>query len=306
LPFATATIQVGPHALNVYYSGDINYPSGYGHKITFTVLGTGSLVSEVNITNLPQVITIGSSASFTASVLPTSPNPTGIYQITLDGGTPTAPLLLLGPSQSLSIPASSLPLGTHVFTVFYSGDSVHSSATSAVQNVTVTPPPSFTITASPAKVSGSVLAGAPTVQLTLTPLGIFTQPVTFSCSGLPAYTACLFSPASVTFSGTAPSTDTLTFVLDTGLTANNHTKRSLPMSTSLVSLVALALLLPLRRHRRLTTTLFAVCALALLFTLNGCGTGYRSGLSGTGTFNVTVTATAAGETQTANVSLTLN
>jgi hypothetical protein len=238
--------------------------------------------------------------------MPTEPIPTGIYQIILDGGAPGTPILLQGASQPLTIPASSLPLGTHSFTVIYSGDNVHSSATSPVQTIIVTPPPSFTMTATPDRISGSRLQGVVGVKLTLTPIGIFTEPVTFSCTGLPDNTSCLFSPSSVTFSGQTPSTDELTFVLNTGVTANSRLGSNLLMPASLASIAALAFLIPLRRGRRMSASLFAACALALLSALTGCGSGYRPGLSPTGSFSVNVTATSSSVTQSATVSLTLN
>jgi subtilase family serine protease len=305
LPLSTSTIQVGTHQLNVFYSGDANYASSYGASITITIVAPGSVVSQVNITNLAPTILIGSALTFTATVTPSLPTPTGIYEITLDGGAPGAPILLTGASQSLTIPASSLPLGTHTFTVFYSGDDTYSSATSSLQTVVVAPPPNFTISLTPSAVSGSRLAGIPSVQVTLTPINLFTQPIAFSCSGLPADTACVFSPPSVILSGLSPATDTLSFVLDTGVSQNNGRAGKLPFSGAFVSLAALLLFIPLRRRRSIRASLVSFCALTLLFALSGCGSGYRSGLSPTGTFNVTVTASSAGVTHSANVALTL-
>jgi DNA-binding beta-propeller fold protein YncE len=37
-----------------------------------------------------------------------------------------------------------------------------------------------------------------TITLTVMPLGSFTSPISFSCTGLPALAGCTFSPASVT------------------------------------------------------------------------------------------------------------
>ena len=305
LPLSTSTVQVGTHQLNVFYSGDANYASSYGASITITIVAPGSVVSQVNITNLAPSILIGSAATFTAGVTPNLPNPTGIYEITLDGGAPGGPILLAGASQSLTIPASSLPLGTHTFTVFYSGDDTHSSATSSLQTILVAPPPTFTMTLAPGAISGSRLDGLPSVQLTLTPINLFTQPIAFSCTGLPADTSCLFAPDSVTFSGLSPATDTLSFVLNTGVSKNERRNSALPFSGALASLAALLLCVPLRRQRRMRASLFSLCALSLILSLTGCGSGYRSGLSPIGTYNVTVTASSAGVTHSANVAVTL-
>ena len=109
LQLVTRTLQVGTHLLDVFYSGDSSHGSLYGIPVKLIITAPGNTPSSVNILNLAPVVPLGIDVDFTASITPSNPVPTGILQITLDSGTPGAPILLQGADTPLSIPLPASP-----------------------------------------------------------------------------------------------------------------------------------------------------------------------------------------------------
>jgi hypothetical protein len=95
---------------------------------------------------------------------------------------------------------SSLPAGTDVLTASYGGDAFLSDSVSAAIDETIVAP-NYSLTISPGA-STVTQGGSVTETVTLSPVGGFQQQITFSCSGLPSYSACSFSPATLTPDGT--------------------------------------------------------------------------------------------------------
>jgi hypothetical protein len=314
LSLPTANLQAGAHVLDVFYSGDSEFASTYGAPVNLAVAAPGAAQSVVAIANLPATVAIGSTPSFTANVAPLSPAagspaPTGVLEVSYDNGPPSAPILLTGASTRLAIPGN-LALGTHTISAFYSGDNTYDFATSPAQDFLVVVP-NFTM--SPATFSATVsnLSGGPSVYpLTLTPNTAFSFPVSFKCAGLPANTACTFSPATLTFSGSSVLATTLQIDLDTGVTglnASRANRRATP-AAELACLFCLALPLGFATRRakraRLASLLFL---LGLVTALNGCGSGYKdfAGMTPTGTYAIAITATSPYETHTSTLTLTV-
>jgi len=130
---------------------------------------------------------------------------------------------------------------------------------------------------------------------------------TLSCSGLPAGAACSFSPATLT---TAASTlgfnsganSTLT------ITTTAPTSGALHLESGLARF-ALAIIVcgGLWRIRTKFTSPFAVCVIALLTSLSGCGgSGGGSIPTRAGTYNVTVALVTGGATSTTTVQVVIN
>jgi len=109
-----------------------------------------------------------------------------------------------------TLPGVSLPLGTNTLTVQYAGDTNYNSSTSAA--ITVTVAPDFALSAG--GTGGSVMTisspgGSGSLTLTVTGQTGYTGTVNFTstaCKGLPLYSTCSFSPASVTGSGNSTLT----------------------------------------------------------------------------------------------------
>ena len=184
-----------------------------------------------------------------------------------------------------------------------------------------TGPASFTLGAAPTQLT--VAAGTSgTTTLTVTPNAGFTQPVSFSCSGLPVGAACSVTPATVTPAG-GPVTTTLTLTTNGGPVA----ARSLGQTTTLVaSVVTPVLLIPvgmLIRRRGVDGRLLSlfvsgvlVLALAGLWSCSGSestpppattsgGGGAPATGTPAGTSTVTVTGSSASGTSTVPITLTV-
>ncbi|HEV2424698.1 MAG TPA: choice-of-anchor D domain-containing protein [Terriglobia bacterium] len=174
----------------------------------------------------------------------------------------------------------------------------------------------FAVATTPA--SGSVVAGnSATFTVTVTPSFGFNAAVNVSCSGVPAASTCVAYPNSVTPSGTAPITATLTI----GTTARTMVSPrgwpslripgpdSNPASYALVLLILLTVGAALVRGHKpgwalavLPLTLLAMLAVAAC----GGGSGYTNP-TGTpvGNYTVKITGTSGSLSHTSTVNLTV-
>jgi len=146
--------------------------------------------------------------------------------------------------------------------------------------------------------------------------GTFSSPITFSCSGVPQYANCQFSPASVS-SGSGTGTTTLTITTGGNGSAlwvpPNRPESRRPTSAALLAGVLLALIALVsalafsnagKSRRRLLVPLAAAFALV---TVIGCGSvrSQQSHSTPPGTSQVTVQASAQTPTGTATSSITV-
>jgi hypothetical protein len=201
-------------------------------------------------------------------------------------------------------------------------------AVAGSMNVTVTNPapgggtsPAFTLSVDGYTVggpsTGSVASGQPAMlQITVTPTANgFTNPVTFSISGLPSGVSALFSPVSVTPDG-KPATTMLT--ISHGGAAVSRAKSQAGISgsrtaPSLLLLCVIALLAwlgfemrsrSIPQMRRYATVGLFVFMLFAGSVLGGCALGVTSSPSHE-TSQLTVTATSGTMTQTSGITLTV-
>ncbi len=312
LPLPTATLQVGTHLLTVLYAGDSNFAAVYGSPITLTITAAGTAPALVNLLNLPPLVPTGSPATFVASISPTSPMPAGVVQIVLDYGSPGLPVLVRGAQTPLSIPASQLAPGEHTVQVFYSGDAIYGPASSGTSSFVVGSPAyagDFTLSPLSQKLTLSHLAIASPLTYTVTPVNGFNAPVAFTCSGLPAYTSCVFSSASVQNAGSSQGTTSLQINFNVASAASGG---SAPLGQgrdglALAGMIAVVLPLVWRRRGRMPRLALLLLGLTALCGINGCGSGYLQGPGVTpmGSYTVTVTATAPNVTHIATINLTV-
>jgi hypothetical protein len=117
--------------------------------------------------------------------------------------------------------------------------------------------------------------------------GGFDQPITFSCSGLPAGYTCSFSPASITPDSTGIKTTKMTIVGQSSA-ALNQKNLAHGFITALAGLGFLGLPLCWRFRRKMVMPLL-ILALAgsLGCTIQGCGSS-----TPTATYSVVVTGTS--------------
>jgi Beta-propeller repeat len=169
-------------------------------------------------------------------------------------------------------------------------------------------PPDFNLSSSVSTFSVSP-GGSGSSTISVTPENGFNTAVSFACSGLPALATCSFTPATITPSGGAASTTTLT-IATTGTSAKSVPPS--PWGAGGVALSAMLLGFLARKRRGLWLALLA-CAVAFGFTLTGCGSGGSTtppqGGTPAGTSTVTVTASSGSGTSalshTSTITLTV-
>ncbi len=161
-----------------------------------------------------------------------------------------------------------------------------------------------------------------TYQATVTPVGSSTGTLTITCSGAPANASCTANPASLSISGGANGSVTVTVLTGLSSTAGAHSPPLLPRRMALSYGAALALLLPCLFFRGNTrrTFLALLITLALVLAPTACGVhasggssssgGGGTGTSGSGTtppgkYSITITASFPGAQRTATATLTV-
>jgi hypothetical protein len=256
----------------------------------------------------------GIAITLTATVTETSGTATPTGSVTFYDGTTSLGTGTLS-SGVATYSTSSLAVGTHSITATYGGDAGNFSSTSAAVSVVVGTP-AFSLSLNQTSIS---IAGGDsgTTTITVTPAFGFASAITFACSGLPAHADCTFNPATVTPSGSAASTTTLTIATNV---ANASLQRDLPnqqpsqrMPLLCIVLLGAIGLLRARRHFRNTTRSRSALNLSVLVLLLlgmagaaviGCS-GSSSNSTPAGTSTVTITATGGSQTQTATLSVTV-
>ena len=179
--------------------------------------------------------------------------------------------------------------------------------TMAVASIAPPVAPGFSLSATPATLSVAPGSSA-TNTLTVTPVGGFKSPITFTCSGLPAYTTCSFSPATVTPTGNNTAVTTQLSIATNISTAQSA--RGVETVWALLLLGAGGLVRARRRlgsHYGMVVLLYLLLAGLPLVSV-GCGGGGSPKATTTtpaGTSTVTVTATAGTTVEKATLTLTI-
>ncbi len=150
-------------------------------------------------------------------------------------------------------------------------------------------------------------------QLAVTPVGASAGSVTLSCSGAPANSVCTTNPTTVTLSGGASGSITLTLATAQSTAATNAKVRDVRGEwwlggTALAFLCPL--LIPRAQRRRLLLLLLAAALLGSPIAcgvhasgVNGSGSGTQPGQTPSGSYTLTVDASFPGAQRTATVQL---
>jgi FG-GAP-like repeat len=182
--------------------------------------------------------------------------------------------------------------------------------------------PEFSLGTAPT--SGTVAPGASaTTTVSVTPSGGFASGVALSCSGLPSNASCVFSPTTVTPSGTA-ATSTLTITTTAQSASAGGPARLLFGSPGMLLAMVLLPALVRRSHRLVPRSAVAACAVVCLL-LASCGggggntgtgvgsggsssSGSGSGSAGTtpGSYTITISGVSGTMTHTTTFSLTVS
>lgn len=321
-------LAAGPHSVAASYSGDENYASSTSAALTVTIgqaaTTTTTSIDSSTVDANPTSQQPNTTVTFDAVVVPSQPGiPTGT--VTFYNGTTAlgaaVPVVAVTTTQNnvttttftATFSISTLTAGTYNVTAVYSGDVNYAGSSSTPPLPLIISMPTITMTAS----SPTIVAGGAADTLTVTSiagLGLAavngtTGAVDFSCSGLPQYATCVFTPAFVQVTPGVPATIALTVLI------NQPPVIVVPSSLGAIpnlrghpwlgALLSILFLLPagltawgLRRGQR--TRFFAAgrAALIALFLLagsttlfSGCGSSNASFLTPKGTTTLTVNAT---------------
>lgn len=329
----TVSLNGGSNTITASYSGDYFYASTSSAPLTVavqpstttTTLAISAPDSNPTAGN-PSTAKNVQTVTLTATVTPpASGTPTGtvtFYNGTTVLGTanvvPYSPTAKFSEGQAtlqVNTVANPLPLGTYSITATYSGDSSYGGSSTATASPLLISNASVVLSAS----ANSITGGTGTITLTVTSVAGFTGAADFTCSGLPAYSACSFNPAyvnipsgvnsaSVTFSVAINQPPAIAVPGAVGGIAH------LPGRPALAAFLTLFLLLPTlllafaRRSQRASGIRFSAMRLSTLIAfvlltgcavaLSGCGSGNGSFDTPAGTTTITVGAviSVAGQT----------
>jgi hypothetical protein len=306
---ATPSSPVGQYPVIPFISGpNISNYTVTAVNGTLTVTQAGS---NAGLTTSNASVAFGIPVTFTATIASaTTGTPTGSVQF-LDGATVLGSTPLNGIGVA-TLTSSSLAAGSHSITAQYGGDTNFTGSVSpAVSQQVVPAAADFSISASPSSATISA-GGSASFTFNVTPVNGFNQAITFSCSGLPAKSQCVFVPLSVTPNG-APVTSMLTISTtapSAALDVSPVRRNNLPLYASLSGTMLGMLWMACRRRsgEKVKSRLRLLAALWFLAVLTSCGGGGSSqhpGQPGTppGTSQITVSATAGSSSHTSSITL---
>ncbi len=149
--YTTSSLALGAHALTAVYAGDADDSIASSPVLALTIVPSPTTLV---LAPLASAQPVGSPTRLTASVTPitasgpvtfqdtyTAPNQTQAVVQALGQGT------LAAGSATITLP--SLPVGVHVLSAAYAGDTNDLASTSSAQTITITPLPSTTTLTSP-------------------------------------------------------------------------------------------------------------------------------------------------------------
>ncbi|HLY43549.1 MAG TPA: FG-GAP-like repeat-containing protein [Terracidiphilus sp.] len=208
---------------------------------------------------------VGTPITLTATVSPATATGTVKFQ---DGTTALGAGTLTEGVATLSV--SDLSAGSHSITASYSGDALNAPSTSTAISLTVAAA-TLQIFANPSSIS-IAQGGSGSATITVTPVGAYNGTITFACSGLPANSACAFSPASLVFTSSSQAAQQTTVTISTNVAVP---QALLSVGGQPVRYLALAavFLVAFRRRRGLCKNLIAVVLATCTLMLWGCGGG---------------------------------
>jgi len=305
--FTTTALAPGTYNVLAVYDGDSNYSGNFSTPVALTVTATTAIATTTSLTSSATSGVAGTSINFTATVNQASGSTTPAGTVTfLDGTTMLGMGTLTAGVASFS--TSTLAVGTHSITASYPGSAGSFLASTSAPAITVTitaaPTPSFTISLSSTTTSVEPGSTASTT-LSLTPSGGFNASASLTCTGAVAGTTCSISPSSVTPSGTAAVTATVSLAT----TSQAYLKPAQPANSArtLLSILPAGIVLSTlifgvcrRTPRSRMGQLFVFALIAMLLAATGCG-----GKSGTATSppaqsdTLTITATSGSIVQSA-------
>jgi len=279
---ATLTPNSYPVSANFAATNNLLASSASLTEVITAAPTSTSLTAAPNPADLNQQVTITAAVSSPAASAPAVSGSVTFY----DGSTSLASAQVTA-AGTASLTASFSVVGVHNLTAVYAGNADFSSGTSAVLKETITEG-DFSINVLPG--SATVYTGvSAAVQVSVTGLQGFNQPLALTCSGLPANATCTFTPASLPDGQGAAN-----LVIQTSAPQQAGTG-SVSSSAALFGALTLLLLPGWRRRRSFLARVSAVLlALAVGIGMTGCATPSITGGTPPGAYQVAVTAATTG------------
>ncbi|HXB62294.1 MAG TPA: Ig-like domain-containing protein, partial [Acidobacteriaceae bacterium] len=293
--------------------------TGIATPVNFTLTNTqaASLITVAQVAPLPvsNGTGVNTPTTFVATLSDATQNsaglPTGTVQF-FSGSTPIGSPVPIANAQA-SVTTTFNAAGNFNITAQYLGDNNFTGSSSSTL-VEVVVAPSYTLSLSPTSLTITG-GGTATTTLTITPVGDYQGTITLSCSGLVAFSACGFVPATIALSG-SNTPQQVAFSIYTLGPSNTSSLRpgsgtTLDAGVLWLPGIALAALLALRRRKlaRRLSHITGLCTLLLLagvmLGLAGCTHEHYYTPVGTDTITVNAVGVATPGSGSANLNQTV-
>jgi hypothetical protein len=288
----------GPGVITVTaeQAGNSSYSAALPVTQKFTVTGTTTTGVTLSANTVNQGTNVTLTAKIAGKISGSLPSGTVNFYV---GSTLLGTVALVQSGGSASLTTTAIPSGSVLITAAYSGDSLFSASTSSAIPILVVAQ-DFNVSASSANLT--IVAGqTATTTITLTPVGGYSQTVSFACGSLPANLECAFAPPAFNFyPGTGGSSAAQSTMLTLTAMATSAQLNRPQTTDGRVTLAALFLALPfclsplMYARRRGKSLRKAVRLMVFLLTagvlagITGCGSNATI-YPAAGTYNIPVT-----------------
>lgn len=204
-----AQLPFGPGTLSAAYSGDGNFAPSKSAPVSVEVQAQASLKVTAPASvqeGQPVAVAFTVTSSFASG-----PAIGGTIQATANeagGASQNATLTVSNGAAQWNL--ASLPVGTTTVAATYSGDANYLPSIGISTAQMTVAGPTFAMTAGNSSMTVSAPGGSATTTISTQAIDGFTAAIAFSCTGLPAKSACSFTPLTVAAGGATKLTITTT------------------------------------------------------------------------------------------------
>jgi Pro-kumamolisin, activation domain/Bacterial Ig-like domain (group 3) len=204
----TTFFSVGQHSITGSYPGDTSFIQSTSSPVSFSItqantstgLTSAGAPQGATLTANISTASLGNPPTGSVTFLSGSNNLGSAGVVTSNG--------LFGFTTTATLNATQLANGQYTITANYAGDTNYVASSSGSTSITIQP--DFSIQPSSDAVAVRTPGSSGSMTVSMTDLDGFTGAVTFNCSGLPAEAKCVFSPASLSATGSTSLTVTTT------------------------------------------------------------------------------------------------
>jgi hypothetical protein len=293
------TLWGGQRELTATYDGDSTYSASTFNGVVLLEVNPAAPV--LNLSSSASGATPATTVTLTATAVGVTGAAVPTGSVTFLNGMASLGTSTLNSTGVASLAVQNLPIGTDLITATYAGDTNYSTVGSATTTINVAATSTFNLSSS--STSLTIAQGQTgTATISLAPVGGFSAPVQFSCSGLPQYATCSFAPPSIT-AGASVAKTTLT------IATNMQTGELVWPSGLSYAAVLLLGLGTIRRARngirRMSVPLFMIL-MAVVGPAVGCGgSSGMSHVTPAGVSTVVVSASSGTTVQTVSLTVTI-